>query len=176
MAEYKYVSPILTNTKYKKFFYFILKGKYKPYYGIISTYDTFKVYKDLLLENSEEQVNHMHELMEHWWFPAIIQMESGDVISNDLLRRLDEKLKILDDDPLKKCDLVDVYDAVYKHIFYYPENTVVPAVHPAYLLDNLTNEDKHKFQNLHQYISTMQYLGKLKADYPKHRMPYRTRA
>lgn len=172
MAEYPYLSEVLNYGGGVKYIACMFKGKYKPFYSIVGTLDFITKCREILYKGTEEQVNQMHEILDHWWFPAIIQLESGSYISNDLMKRLDEKLASIIDDPYRKATLMDMYDVIFKNIFYPVDNMETPVIiHPAYLLVNMQNEDKEKFNKLHQCNFINSFIIQLKEDYPKHRFP-----
>ncbi len=171
MAEYPYVSEVLNYYNGTKYIAWMVKGKYKPFYSVIGTLDFIKSCREVLFNSNEEHANKLHEVFDQVWFPAYIQLESGNYISQDLMKRLDEKLYGIIEDPLKKVSLIDMYDAIFKQLFYVPENDSELTVHPAYLLINMQNEDKEKFKKLHQCNMVSAYIKQLREDYPKHRMP-----
>ena len=173
MAEYPYLSTVLNYHNGQKYNVILIKGKYKPFYVLIGSMDFLEKCRQCLLYNTETEVEKFHEIIDHVWFPGYIQLESGNAISMDLIKRLDEKLDSIINDPLLKVRLYDIYDAIMNNVFYYPENNMLdvhtPFIHPAFVLSNLTNEEQQKFKHLHQQIRVNSFINTLMDNYPKHR-------
>lgn len=171
MAEYPYVSKVLCFYGGLKYSTHIFKGSYESFYCIIGSMEFVEQCKKCLIYGTEEQANRLKEIINHVWFPGYVQLESGNALSMDLVKRTDEKLEELFEDPLKKSKFIDMYDPVCNNLFYYSDenNKTIPYVHPAFVLNHLTNEEKLKLRFLHQQLNASLFIHTLLTNYPKHR-------